>query len=306
MALAIVQGTAKTNTTGGNSTPNIVWGSTPTNGNLMIVLAMVYGDAPNTPPAPASGWSVATGSNFFDHWWGTVYYRYASGESTSITIDTTSHGAWLTAAWEISGVSGTFAADVAGVHYPTAFAIIGGNPPWSTEAFNTANNNAPVLCLGCTEAGAQDHAFCSTSGVTQDSIYNQTGGSLGTNAYGSVDGCLGISKTITTAGTSTQFTFGGNNGTSGWGMCVELKQPTASTITGSASMALSKVSFAAGATPVETGQTTLALSKVSFSSIAARIHVKAAVTMNLNGISISSHTFDLEAFSPLRQFATFN
>lgn len=117
MALGIVQAASHAyKYDGSTTTPQITWGSAPTNGNLMIVEGFRWTNA----PVPANGWqhAVVPSTN------GTVtrfcMFKYAgASEPSTVVIDTAaSTAAWGINAWEIGGVSGHFWKDVIKITLP--------------------------------------------------------------------------------------------------------------------------------------------------------------------------------------------
>lgn len=141
MAVAIVQ-SAHTDPAF-TSIPNVVFGTAPTNGNLLIALTSHW---PNTPTAN-TGWTLINNTNASQSGTACAYKYAGAGESTT-------QNAWNgvggigdlpTIMWEISGITGTIGTDLLfDFHDVDIAGVTAGNPATSTS-HNTTVNNTLVL-----------------------------------------------------------------------------------------------------------------------------------------------------------------
>lgn len=113
MTLAVVQSTVGVST--GASAPSAIFGSAPTNGNLLIAIGFTFA----TNPTANTGWTMLMGFGQTSlpgaNGYQTIFYKYAgSSESTTQAPDSASTvSGWACSLWEISGVTGIISEDFA-------------------------------------------------------------------------------------------------------------------------------------------------------------------------------------------------
>jgi hypothetical protein len=186
----------------------IVWPSTPTPGNLMVVALGLWSAG---AISLASGWTLLT-SNTVGGWWSAIAYKYAgASEPTTLQVETVSRAAWSLHAWEIGGVSGTIGTDVT---HSGVFS--GGNSqagPTSTAftptSFTTQTSTNLALLAILSYATASGRTFSWSAGFVQDSQFNTTTADTSnglfdyaTGAHQAVTGGATLSPTITPSGST--------------------------------------------------------------------------------------------------------
>jgi hypothetical protein len=328
MALAVVQsalGTYGAHGNGGTDITNVIMGTAPTNGNLLVCI-MDYNRSNANPPVANTHWTLDTSSSG-DSVQGVdvaILYKYASsGESTTQIPVSTGESTGACMIWEISGVSGTWSTD------RVKSTAVGPQSVANSTAFtdggiSTTNNNELVLTaiFGDNGIGYATPAALSQIGsgtLVADQHQGATGGPSGTSAAG------GHYVLVAASGTNLQGHTSTTNSSYWEYGYVELQSAAAfntetANVTlalskvsfsaaggdeyGNATLALNKVSFAATEALEETAATTLALRGVSFAAASAPV-VSVSVTLALNGVAIAAYASDLEAVTKLRQFHTF-
>lgn len=302
MVLAVVQSAATGSNQGAPNAMSVVFGSAPTNGNLLY--AMVSSII--VSPVVGAGWTLDSSSSFTNWAAQTVFmfhiYKYAgAGESTTQTPNSANIGFGAVQVWEISGVSGTFATDHVANKDATTGQGTNNVSSWTFGTDTTTNNSELGLFFGSAQnSGSFGAGPLSVSGGSPTTDNANANGASG------FDG-IGFHQAFPTLGTVTPaytISFSSANCTGYWAL-TRLKGTSASVETGAVTLALSKVSFSAIVAHTETATTSLALSKVSFSA-SGRVGHTGAVTFVLNKISFLISSFNLSVLAKLRQFATFN
>lgn len=283
MALAIVQSTANGHNATDGTTAQVHFGSAPTNGNLLIAVGMMYDG--NGVAAAAAGWTIdATvhGNSMYT----SVYYKYAgAGESTTQQPDGTGRNYWAYAAWEISGITGTWATDRVGTHLEASPQVYPSSGPYTSASWNTTNNGALVLGGFTGNSGGGNLTITSAS-YTQDATFTEAGGNL--------CGSVGIHTVVTTAGTAVSSVISSTVGSNGENAWIELKPAASGTETSVGVMSFSGLAFASVAARTETSTGVLAFQGISYLGAAAVAHSSVGI-MSLAGIAIVAAAIDLGA-----------
>lgn len=275
MTLTIVQSAQKSYNATDTLNPEVTFGSAPTLNNLLIAICMSQSSPPFTT---GSGWTQITATsggaqNI------AAFYKYAgSSESVTQTPNTKQTNQWTVMAWEISGVSGVAANDIAAGH---VFDLVTNYPGTSgtPTSFNTAHNSELVLFAASGNATASGTTFSSSFGTSDNSLPGTVVDGLGTFEVGN-----GWHQTEATAGTAFQPTITSSNSANMSYAAVELVTPTGNT---------------------ETGTAVFDVNKVSFSVTVNVIAGTAIANMTLGKVSIAANALDLQAIAKLRQFQTF-
>lgn len=140
MTLAIVQsaGTAAA----GTNQPAANWGSTPTQGNLMIAFGYLRN---GSGPSPINGWAHAQAFKATANWNLICYAKYAgASESKTAAVDANTYPEWGLNFWEISGVTGQFWKDF----IKATFGTQGGAASSLAIGSITPNANTTLLLAG--------------------------------------------------------------------------------------------------------------------------------------------------------------
>lgn len=200
MAFSIIQhqisSAVGTSDAAGN-TGNLVWASTPVNGNLMCVAITFRGNATVTGPA---GWTrVGTGIANGTTAQTEIWYRVASGETTTGPAFVIAASVnYLLAQVEVSGWTGTPTLDTSGTGTATAAATV------SVQAGVTAAASEFVFaCCGNAEGNTASVVFnASTSsaglstGPTDVDTFNPAKNNEGIRDTWGTSGALGVNPQI--------------------------------------------------------------------------------------------------------------
>ena len=200
---------------GGSQTPGPNWPSTPTSGNLLVAIGLVY--SANGAPSANAGWTLATYTpTAANNWYIGVLYKYAgASESQNPVIISGSYLYWGLSAWEVSGVSGTWSTDFVAAHLNPGW-YSGSSSPQTTTSFNTSDNNE--LVLGCV---AQNNGLFN-GGASFSTTYGTTDGVAYNPGYWTA-ACMGFHNAVASSGTAVSASIAGEGagGSYGYGF-VEL------------------------------------------------------------------------------------
>jgi hypothetical protein len=293
-SLSVVQSASNGNTAAAIAQQKFTFGSAPTSGNLMVAVAFFSAEG-GTNPNAATGWTCPTFTLSSDStFYIALFYRYAgASEPTLQPIEVIGNARHIFAisAWEISGVTGTWASDFEAFHLHAPTASVTGATLASTS-FNTGANNELVL-LGALGYCATGGATLSSSTGTSDSSHTASGGS--TDGFGVFDIAHAYHYVEPTSGTAVAATLTmtvNNNTNIGYGF-VELKAPTASTETANVAMSVGAFTQAVAAGVVKTANVAMSVGAFTQAVAAGVVNETANVAMHLGPLTMGVSALNL-------------
>lgn len=184
------------------------------------MLAAVRDNAGAPAPNSGAGWAVAASAHSASTGcYIVVYANYTPAASAVEVFDTGNRDQWCGVGWEIANLAGSIVADFIAATLNAA-ALVGGNFPFTTGSFNTANANELILGAACVESPSTPTLTMAGTGFATDATLNNTAADF----FGSFDSAIGGHRTTSFSGTAVAATFnGGPNGSFAEYAMVELQ-----------------------------------------------------------------------------------